>query len=98
MGCRACCGTYRVSRRNKSKEEKKKKKKKKKKKLFWHGRGYPVQHQNSLMGLEVVLRQPIITSYVCVNQACSPRAFAKSFDDHSSRNIDHAGDDKILAA
>eukprot|EP00983_Pelagomonas_calceolata_P005255 171598-Pelagomonas_calceolata.AAC.2 len=28
--------------------------------------------------------QPIITSYVCVSQACSPRAFAKSFDDFSS--------------
>eukprot|EP00983_Pelagomonas_calceolata_P041226 1137973-Pelagomonas_calceolata.AAC.1 len=41
------------------------------------------------LGLEVVLRQPqaIITSYVCVNQASSPRAFAKSFDDHSSSNI-----------
>eukprot|EP00983_Pelagomonas_calceolata_P077561 1153918-Pelagomonas_calceolata.AAC.3 len=57
--------------------------------------------------LEVVLRQSIITSYVCVNQACSLRAFAKSFDDHSSSNFVafnfHAGDhlhhdDIILAA
>eukprot|EP00983_Pelagomonas_calceolata_P044956 1139503-Pelagomonas_calceolata.AAC.4 len=49
--------------------------------------------------LEIVLRQFIITSYVCVNQACSPRAFAKSLDDHSSSNnvafSFHAGDDLI---
>eukprot|EP00983_Pelagomonas_calceolata_P052914 1143067-Pelagomonas_calceolata.AAC.1 len=49
-----------------------------------------------------VLRRPIITSNVHVNQACSTRAFAKSFDDHSSSNIAafnfHAGDDMILAA
>eukprot|EP00983_Pelagomonas_calceolata_P048262 1140987-Pelagomonas_calceolata.AAC.1 len=30
----------------------------------------------------VVLRQPVITSYVCVEQACSPRAFAESFCYH----------------
>eukprot|EP00983_Pelagomonas_calceolata_P128314 1161499-Pelagomonas_calceolata.AAC.11 len=40
--------------------------------------------------------------YVHVKQACSPRAFAKSLDDHSSSNIVafslHAGDDMILAA
>eukprot|EP00983_Pelagomonas_calceolata_P044097 1139155-Pelagomonas_calceolata.AAC.2 len=49
--------------------------------------------------LKIMLRQPIFTSYVHVNQACSPRAFAKSFDDHSSSNIVafkfHAGDDMI---
>eukprot|EP00983_Pelagomonas_calceolata_P101883 1158746-Pelagomonas_calceolata.AAC.9 len=36
---------------------------------------------------------------VSVNQACSPRAFAKSFDDHSSSNVMvlnfHAGDDRV---
>eukprot|EP00983_Pelagomonas_calceolata_P086344 1156740-Pelagomonas_calceolata.AAC.4 len=51
--------------------------------------------------LEVVLRQPIITHYVHVNQACSPGAFAKSFDDHSSNIVAfcfHAGDGVALAA
>eukprot|EP00983_Pelagomonas_calceolata_P054270 1143635-Pelagomonas_calceolata.AAC.1 len=55
-----------------------------------------------LADLEIVMQQPIITSYVCVNQACSPRALAKGFDDHSSGNVVafsfHAGDDMILAA
>eukprot|EP00983_Pelagomonas_calceolata_P037937 1136610-Pelagomonas_calceolata.AAC.1 len=37
--------------------------------------------------LSVVLFQPIITSYVRVNQACFRRAFAKRFDDNSSSNI-----------
>eukprot|EP00983_Pelagomonas_calceolata_P052051 1142672-Pelagomonas_calceolata.AAC.1 len=41
----------------------------------------------SQMILEVVLRQPIITSYVNVNQACSPSALANSLYDHSSSNI-----------
>eukprot|EP00983_Pelagomonas_calceolata_P054991 1143925-Pelagomonas_calceolata.AAC.1 len=48
---------------------------------------------------KVVLRQPIITSYVCVNQACSLRTCIKSFDDLSSSNIVayslYAGDDMI---
>eukprot|EP00983_Pelagomonas_calceolata_P078297 1154220-Pelagomonas_calceolata.AAC.3 len=52
--------------------------------------------------LEVVLRQPIITSYVHVDQACFARAFAKSFCDHSSSSIMafslHVRDDAILAA
>eukprot|EP00983_Pelagomonas_calceolata_P072931 1151938-Pelagomonas_calceolata.AAC.3 len=52
--------------------------------------------------LEVLLRQPIITPYVRVNQACSQRAFAKSSDDQPSSSIVessfHAGDDVILAA
>eukprot|EP00983_Pelagomonas_calceolata_P043826 1139054-Pelagomonas_calceolata.AAC.5 len=52
--------------------------------------------------LEVVLRQSIIISYVHVSQACSPRALAKSFCNHSSSSIlafsFHAGDDMILAA
>eukprot|EP00983_Pelagomonas_calceolata_P108147 1159422-Pelagomonas_calceolata.AAC.4 len=66
--------------------------KKETKMWVWHGRG----------GLGVVLRRPIITSFVCVDQICSPRTFAKSFDDHSSSNIValslHAGDDMVLAA
>eukprot|EP00983_Pelagomonas_calceolata_P041957 1138285-Pelagomonas_calceolata.AAC.1 len=37
--------------------------------------------------LEVVLRQPVITPYVYVNQACPQKAFVKSFDDHSSSKI-----------
>eukprot|EP00983_Pelagomonas_calceolata_P053283 1143240-Pelagomonas_calceolata.AAC.2 len=52
--------------------------------------------------LKVLLRQPIITSYVHVNQACFPRAFAKCFDNHSSSNIVafsfFAEDGMILAA
>eukprot|EP00983_Pelagomonas_calceolata_P056315 1144543-Pelagomonas_calceolata.AAC.1 len=40
-----------------------------------------------IVDLEVVMRQPIITPSVHVNQACPPSAFAKSFDDHSSSNI-----------
>eukprot|EP00983_Pelagomonas_calceolata_P062903 1147497-Pelagomonas_calceolata.AAC.6 len=32
-------------------------------------------------------KEPIITPYVHVNQACPQRALAKSFDDHSSSNI-----------
>eukprot|EP00983_Pelagomonas_calceolata_P005166 168259-Pelagomonas_calceolata.AAC.1 len=40
-----------------------------------------------LEDVRVVLRQPITTPYVHVNQTCSPRAFAKRFDDHSSSNI-----------
>eukprot|EP00983_Pelagomonas_calceolata_P081165 1155454-Pelagomonas_calceolata.AAC.1 len=52
--------------------------------------------------LKVVLRQPITTPYVHVNQACSPRAFVRALNDHSSSNIVafnfHAGDDMMLAA
>eukprot|EP00983_Pelagomonas_calceolata_P036030 1127557-Pelagomonas_calceolata.AAC.1 len=54
-----------------------KKKKKKKMKWVWLDRG----------DLKVVLCQSVITPYVRVNQACSQRAFAKSFDDGSSSNI-----------
>eukprot|EP00983_Pelagomonas_calceolata_P079445 1154669-Pelagomonas_calceolata.AAC.1 len=46
--------------------------------------------------LKSVLRKPITTSYVPIHQACPPRAFAKSFDDHSFSSIVafgfHAGD------
>eukprot|EP00983_Pelagomonas_calceolata_P057490 1145084-Pelagomonas_calceolata.AAC.2 len=60
-----------------------------------------------VQGFKVMLCQPIIISYVGhrsepVNQACFPRAFTKSFGEHSSSNIVafnfHAGDDMILAA
>eukprot|EP00983_Pelagomonas_calceolata_P045280 1139654-Pelagomonas_calceolata.AAC.1 len=37
--------------------------------------------------LEVVLHQPVVASLLCCNQACFPRAFAKSFCDHSASNI-----------
>eukprot|EP00983_Pelagomonas_calceolata_P083909 1156254-Pelagomonas_calceolata.AAC.1 len=52
--------------------------------------------------LRVVLHQPITTPNVHVSQTCSPGAFAKSFDDHSSSNSVassfQAGYDMILAA
>eukprot|EP00983_Pelagomonas_calceolata_P077499 1153887-Pelagomonas_calceolata.AAC.1 len=51
--------------------------KKEKKEWVWHYRE----------DLEVALRQLTITPHVHVNQACPPRAFAKSFDNHSSSNI-----------
>eukprot|EP00983_Pelagomonas_calceolata_P050711 1142096-Pelagomonas_calceolata.AAC.2 len=58
---------------------------KERKKWFWHG----------------IWIITWCTSYVNVNQACSPRAFAKSFCDHSSSNIMafslHIRDDMILA-
>eukprot|EP00983_Pelagomonas_calceolata_P082041 1155798-Pelagomonas_calceolata.AAC.3 len=38
-----------------------------------------VSHRSMCRDLKVVLGQPIITSYVCVNQACFPSAFTKSW-------------------
>eukprot|EP00983_Pelagomonas_calceolata_P011470 370569-Pelagomonas_calceolata.AAC.1 len=43
--------------------------------------------QDGWRDLKVVLGQPITAPYVRVSQTCSPKAFAKSFDDHSSSNI-----------
>eukprot|EP00967_Tisochrysis_lutea_P089964 scaffold128430_cov19-Tisochrysis_lutea.AAC.2 len=50
--------------------------------------------------LKVLLRKPVITCYFCEKQACSSRALAKSFCDHSASSsmAFHAGDHVILAA
>eukprot|EP00983_Pelagomonas_calceolata_P034923 1094005-Pelagomonas_calceolata.AAC.1 len=54
--------------------------KKEKRKWVWLDKEY-----SGFGGCTVVV--PIIISYVCIYQTCSPRAFAKSFGDHSSRSI-----------
>eukprot|EP00967_Tisochrysis_lutea_P052903 scaffold65629_cov19-Tisochrysis_lutea.AAC.1 len=50
-----------------------------------------VQGYNYVQGMcrksKVVLRQQIFTFFVCVVQACFPRAFAKRFCDHPASNI-----------